>query len=190
MYSPCTLTKNDVQRLAELQRLVLPRSAISMLGPRYTRSFYRFVEWSPLELVFVERACNGVVISGCVVSMDVGSLSRRLLLHTSLLIEAALRPGWLVSALRTRREGPRVSGAELLLLFTDASYRGHGCATRLVNQAETAIGDRGFKEYVVRTFNDPNDPALVYYLRRGFRSAGILTAHSNSFRVLKKCLVA
>ena len=50
---------------------------------------------------------NGLIISACVVSMDIGSLSRRLLLHTSLLFEAALRPRWLVSALRTRRDAAR-----------------------------------------------------------------------------------
>jgi GNAT superfamily N-acetyltransferase len=189
MSRPTALRRDDVRRLAELQRLVLPDSAISMLGLRYTRSFYRYVEWSPLEMAFVERAENGLVISACVVSMDIGSLSRRLLLHTSLLFEAALRPRWLVSALRGRRDAARLVGAELLLLFTDASHRGRGCATRLVSRAEVAIVDRGFKEYAVRTFDTPDDPALKYYLRRGFKPSGTIAAHANSFRLLKKRLV-
>jgi GNAT superfamily N-acetyltransferase len=182
------LERDDVQRLAELQRLVLPDSAISMLGSRYTRSFYRYVEWSPLEMVFVERE-DGLIISACVVSMNIGSLGRRLLLHTSLLFEAALRPRWLVSALRARRHAGRLVGAELLLLFTDASHRGRGCATRLVSRAEAEIGDRGFKEYAVRTFDAPDDPALKYYLKRGFKPSGTFAGHANSFRLLKKRLV-
>ena len=111
MSSPHQLTANDVRRLAQLQLLVLPDSAISRLGQRYVRSFYRYAQRSPLELVLVEREENGDIIAGCVVTTDIASLERRLFLHTSLLVEAAIKPAWLLSVLRGRGGTPQC-GAE------------------------------------------------------------------------------
>ena len=187
--SDLTFSPRDIKRLARLQVEVLPDSAISKLGQRYVRSFYRYAQRSPLELVLVERNEAGVIVAGCVVSLDVSSLERRLALHTRLLFEAGLRPVWLWSTIRNLG-GPGVPhSVELIYLFTDAKARGRGSATRLMVEAEAELRHRKIPEYAVRTFEDPGNPALAYYLGRGLKLSGTLQAHGSSFCVLTKKLV-
>ena len=188
MVSVSGLSPEDIGRLAELQVQVLPESAISKLGRRYVRSFYRYAQHSALELVLVDRNEGGVIIAGCVVSLDVGSLERRLALHTTLVLEASLRPAWLWSAVRNLGGAGAPHAVELVFLFTDARHRERGSATRLMAQVEAELRLRDISGYAVRTFEDSTNPALAYYLARGLKMTGTIKAHGSSFCVLKKQL--
>lgn len=183
-----SLDRDDVATLARLQTQLLPTSLVSRLGAHYARSFFRYVARSSRELVLVERDAGGRVAAGCVASLEIGSLQRRLVLSTWLLPALALHPMILVSALGGSSEP---SGAvELVLLFTSQAARGTGAGSRLVARCESELARRGIRHYQVRTFADPNDPAYRFYIRRGFRQAGEFTAHGRRFALMNRDLSA
>jgi len=180
------LDREDIDRLARLQERILPGSALSRLGLHYLRSFFAYVERSPHELCLVERNRSGAIVAACVVSTSMSSLPRRLLRNTTLLIEAARHPRWLVDTLVHGGGRAGAEESELLLLFTNEAERGHGHGTQLIARAETELFRRGVDRYVVRTFDDPDDPALAFYLARGFNTVTTFQAFGRSFRLLTK----
>ena len=183
------LSRNDIERLASLQCAILPTSLISELGVDYVRSFYRYAVKSSHEIVLAARDDAGGIAAGCVVSLDIATLQRRLLTGTPLLLAALPRVfNLLPRLLRGSSSTAPPDAPELLLLFTDASHRAKGLAGALVDQAEAALKMRGISRYLVRTFDDATDPALRFYLGKGFAQAGSFTANGAAFQLLEKRL--
>lgn len=182
------LDADDVATLARLQTQLLPTSLVSRLGEAYARSFFRYVAGSDRELLLVERDAEKRIIAGCVVSLEIGSLQRRLLLSTRLLPALALRPIVLLSALGGGSGPP--GSVELVLLFTDPAARGSGAGARLVASCDDELTKRGITRYQVRTFADPSDPAFRFYIRRGFRQAGEFSVHGRRFALMNRDLSA
>jgi GNAT superfamily N-acetyltransferase len=183
-----TLSASDIERLAALQVATLPTSLVSRLGRDYAAAFYRFLETSPQERLFVARDGDGLIVAGCVTSLDITTLQRRLLTGTPLLGAFLPRTFKLLPQMLRGGGGASPKGAELVLLFTDPSERGRGHAGVLVAQAEAALRERGVTRYSVRTFDDPTDPALRFYLRKGFARAGSFIANGAAFQLLEKRL--
>lgn len=183
------LSDADFERLASLQCATLPSSLISKLGVDYVRSFYRYALKSSHEIVLAARDDAGIIAAGCVVSLDIATLQRRLLTGTPLLLAALPRaPTLLPQLLRGSSGAIPADAPELLLLFTDTGHRGKGLAGNLVDQAEITLKTRGISRYMVRTFDDAADPALRFYLGKGFVEAGCFTTNGSAFQLLEKRL--
>jgi GNAT superfamily N-acetyltransferase len=179
------LNESDFRRLSALQRSLLPTSIISRLGDRYCRSFYRYAASTRFEFVAVELSSDGNVVACCVLSTSIGSLSRRLALHTRLLPALAVRPHVLFDALRPNKASAK-GEPELLLLFTDPATQGRGAGTRLVARCDDFLSACGVTSYVVRTIDDPESRAYRFYVSRGFVPEQSVEAHGQHFVVMRR----
>lgn len=183
----------DLARLAELHVATLPTSLISRFGLGYARAFYRYVVRSDRELLCLERDQAGALQAGLVVSFDPGSLDRRLLLETPLLLAAALRP-WRVPLKHIVRDlwsgdtGEDLAGhrPELIIIFVDPACQGRGVGAKLIRQCETALIERRISSYTVKTEDQPHNRALAFYSRNGFRLLGRVERHGVAFAVFEK----
>lgn len=184
------LSGKDSERLAALHTAILPASLVSRLGLSYARAFYRYVAVSPHEVLTTERGGDGRIMAGCVVSHAMGSFKRRLLWSTPLLPAAVLRLPVIIRALGSGGPVQEPQEIELLMLFTDPNARGQGAATRLVQRAETDLIRRGIGKYVVRTFDDPGDPAYKFYIARGFEHIDSFSSHGSRFALMRRTLAA
>lgn len=189
-----TLSAADLDTLAGLHVAALPESQVSILGRRYARSFYRYIERSPRELLAVERAENGRILGAAVVSFDPHGLTRRLLLATPVVLWAVLRLHSLLSRQTNRGESgkggdmPWQGAPELLLIFCDEKCRGTGVGTRLIAGIESILARQGVDRYVVKTLNTQDNRALAFYPSRGFGSLGTGMVNGLSFAYFAKNL--
>ena len=182
------LDEQTIRGVAELQAAVLPTSLISRLGTGFVREFYRFANRSPKEIVLWRSDDSGVV-GVCVVSLDPGSLTRRLLFQTSLAFRLLRLP------IRTllRQLMPASNAAdkigdmpELILLFTRAEKRSQGIGSQLVMECESQLARRGVRKYYVKTFDAEGDRAVAFYLREGFEDCGAHVVFNERFRFLSR----
>jgi len=85
-----SLFESDIERIADLHERSIEESVSAMLGGRAAERVFAYLAESPRERIFIERI-EGRVESCCVVSLEPGSLDRRIL--------AASAPGLLWDAL-------------------------------------------------------------------------------------------
>ena len=191
------LSREDRRRLAELHGECLPGSRVARLGRAYMRVFYGYVDRSPLEELFVTRQ-GGRIASACVLSLRPATLSRRLALHTPLLLWAPVALFRLpilpriLGAFR-RREArtagpPREGLPEILLVFTAPEARGRGAASALLARCESSLAQRGHRRYTVRTEDREENRALGFYARNGFVDQGRTLENGEPFRILVKTI--
>jgi len=185
------LSALDVKRLAEMQLEHLPTSLVSILGLGYSRAFYRYIARSHKELLFLERNREDDIIGIALLSKDMETFERRLLLHTPLIFAALLRIPQLVRLLTGGKseEAARLS-PELVTLYTDASARGMGLGGKLVDRLTRRLEAEKIPELFVRTFDDPADPAVRFYTNRGFQQVSSIMIRGTPFMLLKKQLNA
>lgn len=178
------MTREDAARLARLQRDALPDSALSRLGERYLRGFWRFCAASERERVFVSRGPDGRTVAAAMVSLSPNDLGMRLLRGTTLILYA-----WkILPMLVAGGDGQAIPGAELVLLFTEAQCRGKGTGAALLAEAEAALAAEGLSLLHVRTFDDPTHPAYRFYVRAGYAPIRSFTAHGKPFALLSKAI--
>jgi GNAT superfamily N-acetyltransferase len=155
---------------------------------------------SEREIIFVERI-GGRVESCCVVSLDPGSLNRRLIFAS---LPRLLWDAWV--ALFTRPPFRRylrsrirelVSGAskqtrepEITYVFTNASLRGSGLGRRLIDRVDAFFRAKGYPAYYVRTIDAPDNRALDFYDRNGFVRIGTTEEGGRSFVEFERLPVA
>ena len=186
-----TLSASDCVRLATLHVAALPDSIVSELGAGYAARFYRYLERSEHEQVFILRNEQGQIRSGCVLSLRPNTLRRRLLWHTLLLLYAG---PWLLRRRRRRTAAPGAPPAnalpaglpELILIFTAPEARSRGSGTVLLAECEAFLAARHIPEYVARTVDEPGNRALEFYARNGFVAWGHSAGHGRVFRVFRK----
>ena len=189
------INKYDEERLAQLHRVTIPGAIVSRLGPRYTQAFYHFIATSNKEILCVCRGEEQTILAASVITLDSMGFDRRLVMSTSLLLWAVLRPWrlplphlvWdLVSGKASLSN--RSNCAELLFLFTDPLYQGRGFGSRLIEVGEIALKDRNVNYYRVRTEDIPSNRALQFYQRRGFHSIATVKRYGIKFRLFEKHL--
>lgn len=189
----------DLDALAALHRMCLPRSLVGTLGLGYVRAFYRYVSRSSRELLIVDRDDRGTIIAAAVVTLDPGTLVRRLALHTPLAARAiAGSPRLMRTWLRARRAGRRAPDAgqthtpsnvpELILIFTSPAERGQGRASALIAEAERRLREKGVTRYEVSTEAEGQNPALQLYERRGFEPIHTTLRLGTRFQVFTRTL--
>jgi GNAT superfamily N-acetyltransferase len=189
------IDKYDEERLAQLHRMTIPGAIVSLVGLRYSQAFYHFIAVSNKELLCVCRGEEHTILAASVITLDRKGFDRRLVMNTSLLLWAAVRP-WrlpLRHLLRDLVSGKastdnRCNCAELVFLFTDPLYQGQGLGSRLIEVGEIALKDRNVNYYQVRTEDIPSNRALQFYQRHGFRSIATVKRYGIKFRVLEKHL--
>ncbi len=188
------VSEGDLARLATLHVQTLPRSLVSLLGKSYARAFYRFVARSRHELLCVSRDADGTVVAAAVLSLMPATLQRRLALHTSLLLWAALRP-WRLPVVRLLREAIADEGdqhddgrPELIIIFADPLHQGEGLGSKLIAVCEQALVEGGCRSYTTKTEADPDNRALGFYLRNGFAAVQRLEKGGLVFQAFQKIL--
>lgn len=193
------MDERDVADLAQLHVSCLSDSVVAALGPRYVRSFYRYVTRSDKEIAIVERNQAGGVVAAAVVSLEPASLNRRLLFHTSLLSSFVRNAPHMLALLLSPDNEPgdrrvpdrtRVSPAtpEMILIYTAVDERGHGRGSALILEAERRLRELNVLEYQVRTVADPSNPTLAYYRNRGFAPSGTSFKLGRRFQVFTRTL--
>lgn len=174
---PDDLGADDRERLGVLHVQSLPETAIAYLGPRYAASFYRYINRSPSEHIFVHR--DGPHIdSAAILSLAPESIARRLWIRTPLLVYL----GALVSSPKmlgvmkalppwnSRQGRPRTP--ELISIFTAPHHRRRGLAIDLLARSERFLLASGYDCYVLRTSGGENNQAAQFYAHAGLvRSA-------------------
>lgn len=161
----------DAEALAALHGAILPGSRLSLFGQGYLTSCYRYFIGSRDELVFVARSC-GSVIGGAFVSLAPASLSRRLVMHTSLLLQLTLRPmgkgARQIIADLFQSAPPSPGQPELVAIFVAPDQQGRRIGEAICRAVEADLMQRQLRSYVVHTERDPGNRAIAFYRRLGF----------------------
>ena len=183
------MDERDIADLAALHRSCLSDSVVAALGAPYVRSFYRYVTSSDKEIAFVERNKAGRIVAAAVISLDPATLNRRLLLHTSLLLNLIAHP-FHALALVSARGGPSTHAErpEMILIYTSADERGHGRGSALIEQADRRLRQLNVAEYQVKTVASPSNPALAFYRNRNFTPSGTSFTLGRQFQVFTRRL--
>ncbi len=172
----------------------LEDSIVGALGPRYVRTFYRYLSRSPKEILVVERSGDARIAAAAVVTLDPSSLTRRLARHTPLLPCLLLRAApllvrWLAGLGTGAGSPPRTRDhadagrPEMILIYTARGARGRGLGTALVQAVERELRSRRVTAYQARTVLAPSNRALAFYRARGFEPAGESTQWGRRFQV-------
>lgn len=177
MHQTDPLKHEDLMRVAELHAACLPDSQVSKLGPRYARSYYRYIVRSPHEHLFLERV-EDQIAGVCVLSLDPRALERRLLFGSALVPAILVRPQAVQWSSKLRRSRPATDHAlpeslaslpEVLQIYTADIARGRGIGASLLNQTESLLRSRGISEYIIKTVDSEDNRALSFYEKNGFR---------------------
>jgi GNAT superfamily N-acetyltransferase len=185
------VNEREIADLVALHVSSLPDSLVVALGRTYARSFYRYVTRSDKEITVVERNGDGSIIAAAVVSLEPATLSRRLLLHTSLCVQLLTRPRVFLPLVSggvgiKKGEGAAATAGmpEIILLYTRADQRGRGRGTALIAQIEGRLRHLGVTAYQVKTVAQPTNPALAFYRNRNFTLSGSSATLGRHFHVL------
>lgn len=194
------LSPADVTRIAALHVESIDDSLPTLLGEGFARALYRYLERSPHEIVFVERV-DAHVESVCVVSLEPGSLQRRIAQATfPLLVVGAARAVFTQRAFRTMLsslvrdalsgEAHAEKAPEITYVFTSRNTRGKRLGKRIVERVDAALSARGCREYFVKTLDDPANRAVRFYQENGFDILGPRVEGGRTFVEFHKPLVA
>lgn len=189
---------NACSELAEQHRTGLPTSVLSALGKNFLAAFYRYASHSNLEQVIVGYR-DGIPVAGALISHQPNSLNRRILfktplvwavlchLHLKTVRQAIFAPSTMQLDEATS-DCSTTPAPELLALFCRADARGQGIGSALIKQLDRQLEAAGAARYFVRTFAEPDNAALRFYIRHGFITVGRFDAHGVRFLLLMKDL--
>ncbi len=189
------LSDTDLDDLSEMYVRIFPASLLSNLGKGYLRTYHRFVDESDREEIIIIRGDEKII--GCaVLSLSSSTLLRRLIVHNPPVIDVirlllSFRFGGIASVLskiffkssqRTEKETVNV---ELISLFTDPSRRGQGVGASLVEKCNALLKEKGIERYFVKTRDTPDNRAMDFYLRNGFKVTGAVEWTGKKYAVLE-----
>jgi ribosomal protein S18 acetylase RimI-like enzyme len=188
-----TIDASDIDRLGELHVAALPHSLVSLLGRRYAKAFYRYIVRSQQEILGVVRNSAGSVNAALVVSLCPSTLEARLACSTPLLPSMLIRaPRLPLRQMAREFLRPDRSGTderpELIIVFTDGRCRGRGIGRSLVRLCEASLKERRLHSYIVKTESVPENDALNFYTRLGFRPLHQVRKFGVGFQIFEKDL--
>ena len=170
----------DFARLSRMHREFMTGSLVNWFGHEYVSSLYRYLVKSAHEAVFVARL-EGRIIGACILSDKPASLSRRMLLNTSMVlhIPAAMLEmpiiHMLAASLRAARSRKKESGAEdhliadlgklpeVVWIYVDHDGRRKGIGRKLLSATESYLVTRHRSRYIIHTLAENNDDVIQFY---------------------------
>jgi GNAT superfamily N-acetyltransferase len=190
------MNDGDIRDLALLHSACVKDSLVTELGVAYACCFYRYLDRSDKEFVWVRRDPDSRIVAASVFTLEPDTLSRRLLLRTPLLwyfFLGAFRVAPAVfRALRQAVAGgsavPEPELPEWILLFTADSQRGNGLGASLIEEMEMQLKALGILKYKVRTNADPANKALAFHLKHGCKPLTITVDRGRRNQLFTKTL--
>lgn len=183
------LAPGDFDRLAALHATCMSGSMLSWFGQRFTTAAYRYFDRSPLENIFIHRK-DGCIDGACILSLSPATITRRLVLHTGLLLWLPLHifERRVLSAIFDFSAGVAIDCPEVVFIFSDPASRGLGHGAKLLAQCEAALRKCGESRYAIKTLDDDANPAIRFYIRHGFTERGRFVHSGARFRRMDKTL--
>jgi GNAT superfamily N-acetyltransferase len=77
---------------------------------------------------------------------------------------------------------------EVVAICITEAERNRGVGKRMLKAIEAYLAELGSQSYLVRTDDRPDNRAIAFYVREGFRTIGKFHAHGNSFQLMAKDL--
>ncbi|EKE25372.1 MAG: hypothetical protein ACD_5C00188G0002 [uncultured bacterium] len=187
----------DIKKVAWLHSDCLPTSLLTLLGMSVLHEFYRFVASSKLEELFVVKQPD--VLGAAVLSLRPDDLDKRFALNSwivffpALLLGICSKPFFWKSIKNficgSSKEIAQHEEVELVILFVDKSIRKQGIASKLLDDAEKFLLDKGIRSYYVKTVANHDDPqAVSFYQRKGFLKYREGVAFGKKYFYLRKQL--
>jgi GNAT superfamily N-acetyltransferase len=192
------LSREDRARLAQLHGQVLSTAMFSRLGSGLLMHYYRFLEQSSKETVFVLRN-SGIVAAAAVLSSEGLTLLRRFLWRHPFSFAAAVLVAMLTDGTFRRLFrayiGEQFQGAEpeegypeVLQIYTDPRLRSRGMGAKLMQWAEQSVAASGHEILTVRTLAHDNEPALRFYRRLGYHTLRNSVFCGDTYVCMKKAV--
>ncbi len=176
------VSDSEFSQIKKLHILSLEDSMITLLGENVVENYYKFVSESEDDCLFLVNEKENV-IGTCMLSHKPNSVTKRMAKKYPFLILFAVLKQILISSknrkkifqfLLKKSESPKsiLGLPEVIQIFTDINYRNKKIGTRLIEQVETHLKNRNENKYYLKTFDDPNNLALLFYKKRNFREVG------------------
>ncbi|MBF0437033.1 MAG: GNAT family N-acetyltransferase [Magnetococcales bacterium] len=172
------LSREDINSLADMHRDI-GDSFTSALGPQFVRRYWRFIEKSHLESMFIYRDPDTSRLIGClVVSFDKPSLQSRVLLSTfphsffwllfRFLFSSYLRRLlWAVGKKIVSSE-EKDDNPEIVFLYVSYEARNRKIAGELLQQAERHVLEKGYDVLYTQTVQTSVGKSIRFYNKYGY----------------------
>ena len=173
------LAQQDFEWLASLHRKNLGNSIVSKLGERILLRYYRFIEQSDSDFLFVEGQ-PGEIQGAAVLSLDSRAVMHRFVRSNLLAFAVAslrkclVSPSFAMSLLAQRSpEAASVYGdaeqqVEIVQIFVNEKYRNKHIGKKILAQVNDFLSSRNINEYMIRTRVNNNEATLGFYERNSF----------------------
>lgn len=172
------LTEADYRRIAGLHRDLLEGSIISVLGADVLMAYYRYVDKSEHERLFVVREQDTIAGAAVLSDQPATVMSRMVMKNLPIVAVGTIRSlftrasGWKKIADFLFRPGSRPESLdgipEVIQIFADPAYRSRRIGSRLLAQVEEHLAGRQVGKYFVKTVDATGNTALGFYRKSGF----------------------
>ncbi len=198
------MRRGDASRVAELHRHGISEGFLGRLGPVFCAQLYIAINDAPTSGVWVAESAAGEVVGFVSGSLNIGRCYAHALRRRGPQLAAAAFPAlvqprnwrnlWetVTYPARSRnRDGNQVAApvqtrSELLSIAVDASVRGEGAASRLVDELERCLAAWGLDgPYRVAT-SASDARANRFYIKMGFDLALQFTLHGRPMHMYVK----
>ncbi|MBF0602706.1 MAG: GNAT family N-acetyltransferase [Nitrospirae bacterium] len=179
------LSEEDIETLANMH-MNIGDSFTSSLGPVFVKRYWRFIETSDLEFLFIHRDPHSNRIVSCLaVTLDKSSLQKRVLLKT-----LPYSVFWAVIRLFSSQYFRKLlfyvlkrifssenddESPEIVFLYTNPEARQQQIAEKLLCQAESYLVEKNLTVLYTQTVDHPDGKSIDFYKKKGF----IISNHSD-----------
>jgi len=174
------LTPSDYRQLATLHSINLGNSILSKLGGGMLRRYYKFIELSESDFLFIEGR-SGEIRGATVLSFDSRTVMHQFVKNHFFVF--ALSAAWkcLTSPsfilILLQQGNPDSSSLdkdakeqiEIVQIFVDEKYRNQKIGKKLLDQVNAFLYSRGIPKYIIRTRINDNDATLGFYRKNDFK---------------------
>lgn len=191
------ISEADRDALARLHEINLGNSTIGQLGASLLKRYYRFIERSGDEVLFVERV-DGELAGAAVLSLRPESVISRFVkseivgFALAVVRKTLAHPGFVRTVLAqgkgAKLEPENSPEIELIQIYVDTTRRNKQVGRKLLKQLEDFLRGRGVREYFIRTRTTDNEAALGFYDRNGFIEAARVPWKDDVFVFMRKAV--
>jgi ribosomal protein S18 acetylase RimI-like enzyme len=193
------ISESDCDALARLHEINLGNSTIGQLGRPLLKRYYRFVERSAHETLFVERV-DGEVVGAAVLSLRPDSVISRFVKSEIVAFALAVvkktlaQPGFIRTVFAQGRGAKlapdQSTEVELIQIYVDTTQRNRQVGRKLLRQMEDFLFCRGVRRYCIRTRTTNNEATLSFYNQNGFIEAARVPWKDDVFVFMTKAVAS